>query len=134
MAEGIEIRSMTVEEFDGENGVRDRLNVIAELVMSHPKIEEVTKKYSQKELLSTMVSSAKELDAHIRNNVPEQVKLREEIASLQKQNTDLRDTAHDLFLRAGSPPNAEAAAPEPERKRLTPSEITRMLADFPFPD
>lgn len=131
MAEGMEQKSISVEDFTADGGIRDKLNIIADLVMSHPNIPEGV---VQSDLLSTMVVTAQEFETHLRGNVPEQVRLRNEIESLKKQNTDLRDTAHKLFIKAGSEPNPAAAAPEPEKKRMTPSEITRMLADFPFPD
>ncbi len=131
MAEGIEQKSISVEDFTAENGIKNKLNTIADLIMQHPKIPEGI---VQSDLLETMIVTSKELETYLRGNVPEQVRLRAEIDSLKKQNEDLRDTAHKLFIKAGSEPNPAAAAPEPEKKRMTPSEITRMLAEFPFPD
>ncbi len=116
--------SITVEQY--ENTVSPLLDIAAQLIMDHPDIPDHV---DQAEVLGSILTLKKEMNASLRNRVPEQVKLQEEIDRLKKQADKLKDTNNQLFLLVGKQPDpSQQQANDPNAKpKRSFAEIKQMI-------
>lgn len=80
---------------DYNDKIKDRLETIGSLIISHPEIPD---DIDQSELLTTIRIVGDELEKVLENRVPEINTLNAKIENLKHQNDKLKETNQKLFL------------------------------------
>lgn len=91
----IEKESLRIEDY--ESNIKEKMNQIADLVISHPEIPD---EYDQGELVAVIQQVGLELKQTLENKVPEINRLQNEIDKQKKQIEKLKDTNQQLYLKS----------------------------------